>query len=295
MTDQVKIICADCMDPAAGLPSLPDNCVQCVVTSPPYWGLRDYGIDGQLGLEPTPDEYVAHLVAVFREVRRVLRDDGTVWLNLGDSYAGAGRAGTNPEYHKRHTMFGRSGHDPGCFGLPSAIPDGLKAKDIVGIPWRVAFALQAEGWWLRSAIIWAKPNPMPESVTDRPTSSYEHVFLLASSQKYFWDQEAVREPSASTTLSHVARAEARALDNPVDHLVCRPPAGGRNLRDVRTIPTQPFPGAHFAVFPEALVKPCVMAGTSEAGACPDCGAPWERIPDEQNTLATDGDKDHALG
>ena len=177
-------------DVIACLRSLPDACVQCVVTSPPYWGLRDYGVEGQIGLEPTPEEHVERMVEVFREVRRVLRDDGTLWLNLGDSYNGSGGAGGD--------------YDPG--GLKAGQPkfpgrriSALKPKDLVGIPWRVAFALQADGWYLRSDIIWSKPNPMPESVTDRPTKSHEFVFLFAKSPRYFYDHEAIKEPYAEST------------------------------------------------------------------------------------------------
>src|SRR5262249_2145142 len=170
------------------LPRLPDSSVHCVITSPPYWGLRDYGIpDRQLGLEATPDEYVTRMVAVFREVRRVLRGDGTLWLNLGDSYAARGNTGGMDSLAKPHQALGENGWRPP--------PPGLKSKDLVGVPWRLAFALQADGWYLRADIVWAKPNPMPESVTDRPTKSHEYVFLLTRSPRYYYDQEAVREPA----------------------------------------------------------------------------------------------------
>jgi len=203
----------------AGLKLLPSDSVQAIVTSPPYWSLRDYGTDpevwggdpacdhqwiesactcgawkGQLGLEPTPDLFVRNLVEIFREARRVLRPDGVLWLNLGDSYAGGGRAGKNPEYHQRHTMFGKT-TDPkhtGKFGLPQKVPKGLKPKDLIGIPWRVALALQADGWWLRSDVPWIKKNPMPSSVTDRPVSGHEYWFLLSKSRRYFYDHVAVR-------------------------------------------------------------------------------------------------------
>ena len=196
------------------LAELPDESVHCVVTSPPYWGLRDYGVGGQLGLEPTPEEYVANMVGVFREVRRVLRNDGTLWLNLGDSYAtGAGSVGDRPGGGKQGDAWnghrgsrGGSSKQPhtgnaiGPATQPNRLPlPGLKAKDLVGIPWRVAFALQADGWYLRSDIIWAKPNPMPESVTDRPTKSHEYLFLLSRSPRYYYDAEAVKEPSIGTT------------------------------------------------------------------------------------------------
>ena len=174
------------------LRALPDESVHCCVTSPPYWGLRDYGVEGQLGLEETPEQYVNNLVEVFREVRRVLREDGTLWLNLGDSYAGSGKgAWENGKGQKE--SYTPTKDSPQC-KIPKT-PSGLKPKDLVGIPWRVALALQADGWYLRSDIIWAKPNPMPESVTDRPTKAHEYIFLLSKSERYFYDAEAIKEKS----------------------------------------------------------------------------------------------------
>ncbi len=178
----VQILQGNCADV---LPTIPDEFVNCCVTSPPYWGLRSYKVDGQFGLERTPEEYVEKIVGVFREVRRVLRDDGTLWLNLGDSYAGHNLPGWRPgNEHKNKGVSNKNG-----VGYVA----GLKPKDLVGIPWRVAFALQADGWYLRSDIIWSKPNPMPESVTDRPTKAHEYVFLLSKSERYYWDQGAVEE------------------------------------------------------------------------------------------------------
>ena len=169
---------------------LADSSVQCVVTSPPYWGLRDYGVEGQLGLEATPDAFVANMVAVFAEVRRVLRDDGTCFMNLGDSYAHNGACGGgSPDGPRKPRETDKAKQEQMIY----KVPDGLKPKDLIGIPWRTALALQADGWYLRSDIIWAKPNPMPESVTDRPTKSHEYVFLLTKSERYYWDSEAVRE------------------------------------------------------------------------------------------------------
>jgi DNA modification methylase len=253
---------------------LADKSVHCVITSPPYWGLRDYGVLGQLGLEKTPEEYVANMVQVFREVWRVLRDDGTLWLNLGDSYA-ANRA------YQVHNTKGAAEH---TYDNGSCVPDGLKPKDLVGIPWRVAFALQADGWYLRSDIIWSKPNPMPESVTDRPTKAHEYVFLLSKSEKYFFDQEAVREADSGQQHDRKKFNGAPSLEpsgglkNPHGNLWGTPDknGAGRNIRTVWTIATQPFPEAHFATFPEKLVEPCLKAGTSERGVCPKCGAPWVR-------------------
>jgi DNA modification methylase len=256
--------------------------VQCVVTSPPYWGLRDYGVDGQIGLEKTPEEYVAKMVEVFREVRRVLRDDGTVWLNLGDCYNGSGKAGSNPEYHVHHTEFGRPSVHKERFGNPTDI-ESLKPKDLVGIPWRVAFALQADGWYLRSDIIWSKPNPMPESVTDRPTKSHEYIFLLTKKARYYYDAEAVREKGTIPTGTHAAFTSEMASGNGIKY--DRPDGwvytGNRNRRTVWEIATQPFPMAHSATFPEALVEPCIKAGTSERGCCSVCGAPWVRVVEKE--------------
>lgn len=216
--------------------------VQMCVTSPPYFGLRDYGHHDQLGLERTPDEYVQHMVEVFSLVRELLNDDGTCWVNLGDSYAGGGR------------------------GFPkSIVPDGLKSKDLVGIPWRVAFALQADGWYLRSDIIWSKPNPMPESVTDRPTKSHEYLFLLAKSQRYYFDQNSVMENSYTKNsfnggISGKSNTNINRNDNGRSGIEGK---GFRNIRSVWTIPTQPTPEAHFATFPEALITPCIKAGSRE--------------------------------
>lgn len=247
------------------LPTLPSRSVNCCVTSPPYWGLRDFGVEGQMGLEPTPGEYIESLLGVLREVHRVLSDDGTLWLNLGDSYAtGAGRS-RNP-----------SGIIPSC--APNRVPiAGLKPKDMVGIPWRVAFALQAEGWWLRSEIVWHKPNPMPESVIDRPTKSHEKVFLLSKSESYFYDALAIAEPLTqprSATAADAARAFTRrrtmAPRNPQpDAHLTRPTPETRNARDVWTVPSEPYRGAHYACFPRALASRCILAGCPLGGVVLD--------------------------
>ena len=231
--------------------------VQCAVTSPPYWGLRDYGHDGQIGLEQTPEEYVAEMVAVFREVRRALADDGVLWLNLGDSYAGSGKgpAGNlGAKHNERHLE-----HKHGAI-----VPEGLKPKDLVGIPWRVAFALQADGWWLRQDIIWHKPNPMPESVTDRCTKSHEYLFMLTKSAKYYFDNEAIKEESnGKWNSSKGFNKTGQSLRNIEGRIGNRDDKEQekRNRRSVWTIPTKPFRGAHFAVMPEALVEPCVLASS----------------------------------
>lgn len=335
----------DCRDVLAELPA---GSVQCVVTSPPYWGLRDYGIEptiwggeascahewsnarpihkggphgngvmlaggrsvvqaqagtkdirpgafcakcgawrGCLGLEPTPELYVAHLVEIFRALRRVLRDDGTVWLNVGDCYDSGTRATRDCSRNTKHGYW----ENP---AINQRTQGGVGAKQLLGIPWRVAFALQADGWWLRQDIIWAKPNPMPESVTDRPTRAHEYVFLLTKSARYFYDAEAIKEPGSPNThsrgkaglgpeqaeIAYKTQAFGEGNRNNPDfqrHMGDRPVGTARNCRSVWTIPTQPFPEAHFATFPEKLVEPCIKAGTSDKGCCVHCGKPWVRI------------------
>jgi DNA modification methylase len=320
----VDIICADACD---ALGAMPVGSVHACITSPPYWGLRDYGLEpgvwgsecehewgesivskandsnrgdmewttggppgakvkgervsqgafcrrcnawrGSLGLEPTPELYVEHIVQVMREIRRVLRDDGTLWLNLGDSYSSGGRDYRDPG--KRLNSDGRlAGLEKK--GTRPPTPDGLKPKDLVGVPWRVAFALQADGWWLRSDIIWSKPNPMPESVTDRPTRSHEYLFLLSKSARYYYDADAIREPKAEATVG-----DPRTNENGHRRKRGYPgepskggtnlggPQGGRNRRSVWEIATQPYAKAHFATFPEKLVEPCILAGCPEGG------------------------------
>jgi DNA modification methylase len=238
-------------------------------------------VDGQIGLEKTPEEYVQHLVEVFREVRRVLRDDGTLWLNLGDSYYSTTKgSGGSSEIQ-----------DSNAGSRFNAGSLGLKEKDLVGIPWRVAFALQADGWYLRSDIIWSKPNPMPESVRDRPTKSHEYVFLLTKSPRYFFDQEAVREPQKPESASRYdynfnafdggMETGAISRKNPIAKLDFNP--AGRNIRSVWTITTKPYSEAHFATFPPSLPERCIKAGTSEKGCCAKCGAPWERVIEVDRT------------
>lgn len=253
------------------LKTLPDKSVHCVVTSPPYWGLRDYGQQNQLGLEPTPDEYVANMVEVFREVKRVLTDDGTFWLNIGDSYSSMRDSKAVPDTLR--------GENEGTF-VPSAAnrnpknlkAAGLKHKDLVGIPWMLAFALRSDGWYLRQDIIWAKPNPMPESVRDRCTRSHEYVFLLSKSRKYYYNSQAVKEPAVTGKWDKMPPiGGVKHLDNGNPTYSGNQPAGDglRNRRDVWNIPTKPFKGAHFAVMPEALVEPCILAGCPEGGVVLD--------------------------
>ena len=326
--DGVTIHNGDCLEV---LRTIPDQSVQCCVTSPPYWGLRDYGHDGQIGLEATPEAYVGRMVEVFREVRRVLREDGTLWLNLGDSYCSTGghtkqgdtsqRKGRSnvEEQHKqkgansskwrlvqneRHdcTMHINSGDGrtlcgkkcDGQFWLNCSrvgetinfdcvdcgacrdrieISPPIKTKDLVGIPWRVAFALQADGWYLRQDIIWHKPNPMPESVTDRCTKAHEYVFLLAKSPRYYYDAAAISEEGAwcgkqlGIVRGRKVRAESMGRNpsgNEVPGADATAPAR-RNRRSVWTVCTKPYSGAHFAVMPPDLVKPCILAGCPEGG------------------------------
>ena len=269
MTGLVNILEGDCLDV---LPTLPAATVQCCVTSPPYWGLRDYGNDSQLGLEPTPAEYIANMVRVFREVWRVLKDDGTLWLNVGDSY---GSVGGDPYtgFNKRYFGSGNSGKqsETSKSFANSDKQTGLRPKNLVGIPWRLAFALQADGWYLRSDIIWAKPNPMPESVTDRPTKSHEYIFLLTKQERYFYDADAIREPNVgnfNNFPSHatIGNGTGRSRYDDTGKGSCPPGhvgvnLAGRNRRTVWTVATQPYSDAHFATFPEDLIKPCIMAGS----------------------------------
>ena len=339
--EQFDILLGNCLEI---LPSLPEASVQCCVTSPPYWGLRDYQTsswiggdencdhvadssktkkfgndafnenrpsreetktagyyfrdicskcgakrsDLQLGLEQTPEEYVANMVLVFREVWRVLRDDGTLWLNLGDSYNGSGKGanGDGSAGKAGDINSGSKGTQQGTFTKSDVI--GLKPKDLVGIPWRVALALQADGWWLRQDIIWHKPNPMPESVTDRCTKAHEYIFLLTKSAKYFYDDYAIREALSDATVKRDKSPRGRSQDgggsaksmagyNYVDNLGnMQSNSAGRNKRSVWTVTTKPFRGAHFATFPPDLIEPCILAG-SATKCCAVCGAPWERV------------------
>lgn len=240
---------------------------QTCVTSPPYFGLRDYGVGGQIGLEQTPDEYVAAMVEVFRCVRDVLADDGTLWLNLGDSYAGAGYSNHKGTGGTQREDGGKQRHLSGT---------GCKNKDLIGIPWMLAFALRADGWYLRQDIIWHKPNPMPESVRDRCTKAHEYIFLLSKSDRYFFDSEAMREPCSEDMQRRAAKGHTRGAGGKIDasrqdadtlrgeHAKVIDVSRGRNRRSVWSVPVRPYKGAHFATFPPALIEPCVLAG-SRAG------------------------------
>ena len=318
--DWLTVYGGDCREVLAGLPA---DSVDCVVTSPPYWGLRDYGtatwiggedghdhigsqartapagsakqaskrgstdvrsgdcscgaqrVDSQLGLERTPEEYVANMVGVFREVRRVLKPSGTCWLNLGDSYIGGGRGGKNGDQLGPGGI-SKSFHDSGGrWGPPTGHVPGLKAKDLVGIPWRVAFALQADGWYLRSDIIWSKPNPMPESVTDRPTKSHEYLFLLSKAARYYFDQDGVREPEKPWNGGRINAPKlgperlTGGSSAPGTTSKTFETIKGANIRSVWTIATRPYPGAHFAVFPPELPERCIKAGSPTLGTILD--------------------------
>ncbi len=298
----VRILVGDCR---TRLADLPGASVHCCVTSPPYFGLRDYGHDGQMGLEPTPDEFVAGMVEVFREVKRVLRDDGTLWLNIGDSYSAGNGTKTNGPQTNATTIN----------GLPVRMPRGAtpsdarttfsaqftnmpKPKDLIGIPWMLAFALRDDGWYLRQDIIWSKPNPMPESVRDRCTKAHEYMFLFSKGPRYYYDQEAILEAGADASVARLRQqVEGQAGSDRVPgktngamKAVARPVAqhkqaalgqntGGslgsndepllRNKRSVWNVPTQPFSEAHFATYPPALIEPCILAGCSKGGTVLD--------------------------
>lgn len=354
--NEVTIMVGDALSQLA---TLPDNSIHCCVTSPPYWGLRSYqGDAGMIGLEPTFDDHLANLVAVFREVKRVLRDDGICWLNYGDAYWGGKGASNNvkAKYHERtDATLNKSYHHVNQHGgtRPTDRRDqGFKPKDLILMPARVAMALQADGanmgalsaitramtaieeaywdepvpdrvinildglekeyaqakgdsWWIRSEIIWHKPNPMPESVTDRPTSAHEKVYLLAKSSKYFYDAEAVREPHddkagppsrlgvrtprIDSTLPDV-RSEILTRGGPRIHH-----PSGRNRHNVWKIATYSFPDAHFATFPPKLVEPCIKAGTSQHGVCAECGAPWGRVGERTKSVIERSERTHDRG
>jgi DNA modification methylase len=312
MSTTQTVLVGHVLDELAGLPAAS---VQCCVTSPPYYGLRNYGTPpqcwpdgwcGHLGLEPTVDQYILHLVQVFQQVRRVLRDDGTLWLNLGDSYS-SGNSGQTLGSHSGDIRNRVATRQSATDANPGRKPEpGMKPKNLLGVPWRVALALQSDGWYLRHDIIWHKPNAMPESVTDRPTKAHEYVFLLTKDDRYYYDQDAVREPH-TTAFAVVAKGRSRnrhAQDGDVAERTkdgygsIGYGVGGRNMRDVWTIPTVPYPGAHFATMPPDLAERCIKAGTSERGQCPTCGAPWQRVVVEvgaRTTHGANGVADHARG
>ena len=266
------ILLGDCLQ---SLQRMEAQSVHCVVTSPPYYGLRDYGVDGQIGLEETPDAYIERLCSVFDEVWRVLRDDGTLWLNIGDSYAGASSGDTKSGFNARY--FGKeyaSDKQSATFSAPIKRNDNLPSKNLLMIPARVALALQARGWYLRSEIIWHKPNPMPESVTDRPTKSHEMVYLLSKQARYWYDADAVREPVADSTVIRLSQdiANQEGSYRAYGKNINMKAVGNteyRNLRDVWTISTQPYSGAHFAVMPPELARKAIKAGCPAGGVVLD--------------------------
>ncbi len=302
----VRVLHGDCR---AVLATLPADSVHCVVTSPPYFGLRSYLPDGhpdkalEIGLEGTLAGYVAGMVEVFRAVRRVLRPDGTLWLNLGDSYAGSWGAqshrvtdSADPSWHGNQIR----NHPKRAKNTGSIRDAGLKPKDLMMVPARVALALQADGWWLRSDVIWDKPTPMPESCTDRPTSSHEHVFLLTKAASYFYDAHAIREDATGNAHPRGKGVHPKANDglgikqNSSFSAAVTQTVSHRNARNVWRVGSSPFPSAHFATMPAALAERCIKAGTSEAGCCPACGGPWERVvergePDLERQRAAGGD------
>lgn len=269
----VRILKGDCREV---LRTMEDESVHCVVTSPPYFGLRDYGVAGQIGLEPSPTEFVAEMIAVFRDVRRVLRQDGTLWLNLGDSYnAHPGQRKTTDKVGNKQLT------NAGSNSIGSRSVSDLKPKDLIGIPWRVAFALQADGWYLRQDIIWSKPNAMPESVQDRCTKAHEYMFLMSKSPRYWYDAAAIAEPHATPEEQRNTKHGKNAMRGPE---AIRPRGnleptanaaeryyreGGRNRRSVWEIATAPFSEAHFATFPPALIEPCILAGCPKGGTVLD--------------------------
>lgn len=260
------------MDARKALKQLPNNSIDCIVTSPPYYQLRDYGTNGQIGQENTPSEYIKNLVLVFEECHRVLKDNGTLWVNIGDSYAGSGKGqwGSGENDPKKKKTYGQK------LNIQKPQDIGLKPKDLIGIPWRLAFALQDFGWYLRQDIIWHKPNPLPESVTDRCTKSHEYVFLLSKNQKYYYDHESIKE---DTVYPIGTRTEKKRGDfkgkyhahEDFKHISdsFRAIRDKRNKRDVWTVSTKAYRGAHFATFPEELIEPCILSGCRKGGVVLD--------------------------
>ena len=254
------------------LPTLPDKSANMCVTSPPYFGLRDYGHADQIGLEETPEQYIATLVGVFREVRRVLKDDGTLWVNIGDSYSGSTNTGGTKSIQGSKKRVGA------MFKNKKPILENIKPKDLIGIPWMLAFALRADGWFLRQDIIWAKPSPMPESVTDRCTKAHEYIFLLSKSARYYYDAAAIGEPFSDERMGNpgggkwsYAAAFKDGRQGGLKKLKWNEDGGKqtRNKRSVWTVATRPYSGAHFAVFPPKLIEPCILAGCPEGGTVLD--------------------------
>jgi len=308
LAQPVRVLVGDVID---GLRSLPAASVHCCVTSPPYWALRDYGVDGQIGLEATPEAYIAKMVEVMREVGRVLRDDGTLWLNIGDSYNAGGRGG-NPNGPSSTLQGGKATQEASMVkrykrkpsataehggwtetenGAARVVDAAGKPKDLMMMPWRVALALQADGWWIRSVIVWHKRSPMPESATDRPTTAWEPIFLMSRSPSYFYDAEAVKE---STEDSNTHSCGPAPIPGPktvegIDLIKANTSFQAatwhatvtRNQRNVWRLSSEPYSEAHFACFPTEIPRRAIKAGTSERGCCPACGAPWTRLVERE--------------
>jgi site-specific DNA-methyltransferase (adenine-specific) len=267
----ITILSGDCKE---SMKTIESNSINCCITSPPYYGLRDYNCEGQAGLEATPEEYIANMVKVFREVKRLLRDDGTLWVNIGDSYA----TGTNAPRTKGNRGIGDNTQAAQDSVPRVGNPNGCKTKDLIGIPWMLAFALRADGWYLRQDIIWHKPNPMPESVKDRCTKSHEYIFLLSKSPKYYFDSDAIRQShkriwdsTNGGNLADVGHKKAGKIETKNTHPKGYPLPNplGANKRSVWTVTTKPYNGAHFATFPPDLIEPCVLAGCPEGGTVID--------------------------
>lgn len=291
------------IDALEGVKVLPDKSINCCVTSPPYYGLRDYGVSGQIGLEETPEQYIDRLVLVFREIRRALKDDGTLWVNIGDSYAGSGKGAAN---YPENALKYKQGTNKGTLSKATAINTvngDVKPKDLIGIPWMLAFALRADGWYLRQDIIWAKPNPMPESVTDRCTKAHEYIFLFSKSPRYYFDHESIKQPARESTLARISQdVESQQGSDRVPGKTngrIKAVIGGRkresanagldksdpmyrhntyreyeytgmaNKRSVWNVATKPFKDAHFAVYPEELITDCIKAGCPVGGVVLD--------------------------
>jgi DNA modification methylase len=304
---RARVFLGDCVET---LRQLPEKSVHCVVTSPPYYGLRDYGVPGQIGLEDTLPEYLSRIVEVFTEVHRVLRDDGVLWLNLGDSYAGSWGAQSRGESPleggstlatRQISVAPQRGTKTGSLKRTP----GIKRKDLMGVPWRVAFALQDAGWYLRSEVIWHKPNPTTESACDRPSRSHETLFLLSKEPTYYYDAYAVREPAVygGATVKSPASWDTEPGTHGTIHRFGRAQrkvtdyvqSDTRAQRTVWTIPTQPFAGGHFAAYPEDLVRPCILSGSSAHGCCSVCGNPAKRLVDKKRVATRTGDTTKATG
>lgn len=304
-----EIFCGDWKEAAR---QLKPGSIDCIITSPPYYGLRDYGVAGQCGNEETPEQYISNLVEGFRLLRVALKDCGTLWINIGDSYAASGKNRTEEQATGKTGLRSGISSQTASLKQQNKIVGDLKPKDLIGIPWMLAFALRADGWYLRQDIIWNKPNTMPESVTDRCTKSHEYIFLLSKSKTYYFDAEAIKEDGAAYEIERRKREKAKGFGGKRNlkangHETGQAPqseggavrdlakaidlalTGKRNKRSVWTVTTKPFKDAHFACYPHELIDPCILAGTSEKGCCPKCGGPWSRIVEPVFNVGHDGE------